>query len=56
MPVLDLFWSVLYIFLLFAWIWLVISVYVDIFRRPDLSGWGKAGWALSSSSCRGSAC
>jgi len=46
MPLLDLFWSVLYIFLLFAWIWLVISVYFDIFRSPDLSGWGKAGWAL----------
>ena len=32
--------------MLFAWIWLVISVYIDIFRSPDLSGWGKAGWAL----------
>ena len=37
MPLLDLFWTILYIFLLFAWIWLLISVFGDIFRN-DLSG------------------
>lgn len=46
MPLLDFFWSVLYVFLLFAWIWLVITVFFDIFRSADLSGWGKAGWSL----------
>jgi hypothetical protein len=46
MPLLDLFWSLLYIFLLIAWISLVISVVIDIFRSDDLSGWGKAGWSL----------
>jgi hypothetical protein len=45
MPLLDLFWTILYIFLLFAWIWLLISVFGDIFRS-DLSGWGKAGWTI----------
>lgn len=30
--------------LLFIWIWIAIGVVVDIFRSPDLSGWGKAGW------------
>ena len=45
MPLLDLFWTILYIFLLFAWIWLLISVFGDIFRS-HLSGWGKAGWTI----------
>ncbi len=46
MPLLDLFWSMLVLFIWIAWFWLFISVVVDIFRSSDLSGWGKAGWAL----------
>jgi hypothetical protein len=46
MPLLDLFWSMLWLFLWFAWIWLVVMVIFDIFRSDDLSGWGKAFWAL----------
>jgi hypothetical protein len=34
------------VFLWIAWIWLVISILIDIFRSDDLSGWGKAGWTL----------
>jgi len=45
MPLLDLFWTILYIFVLFAWIWLLIVVFGDIFRS-DMSGWGKAGWTI----------
>ncbi len=44
MPILDLFFSIIWFFLFVAWISLVISVFVDIFRSEDLSGWGKAGW------------
>jgi Phospholipase_D-nuclease N-terminal/Short C-terminal domain len=32
--------------LLFLWIWIAIGVIIDIFRSPDLSGWGKAAWLL----------
>jgi Short C-terminal domain/Phospholipase_D-nuclease N-terminal len=32
--------------LLFLWIWIAIGVVFDIFRSPDLSGWGKAAWLL----------
>jgi hypothetical protein len=32
--------------LLFIWIWIAIGVIADIFRSPDLSGWGKAVWLL----------
>jgi hypothetical protein len=46
MPLLDLFWSMLWFFMFFLWIWLLISLFADIFRSRDLSGWGKAGWVI----------
>jgi type VI protein secretion system component VasK len=46
MPLLDLFWTMLWFFLFIAWIWLLISIVTDIFRSDDLSGWGKALWIL----------
>jgi hypothetical protein len=46
MPLFDLFFSMLWFFLFVAWIWVLISVYADIFRSDDLSGWGKAFWVL----------
>ncbi|GMQ85893.1 MAG: SHOCT domain-containing protein [Acidimicrobiia bacterium] len=45
MPLFDLFWSMLWIFLFFVWIWLLISVFIDIFRT-DLSGLTKALWVV----------
>ena len=45
MPLLDLFWSMLWFFLFFLWIWLLITIFADIFRS-EISGWGKAGWVL----------
>jgi hypothetical protein len=42
----QVFFSMLYFFLFFLWIWLVITLFADIFRSPDLSGWGKAAWSL----------
>ncbi|MBV9918073.1 MAG: SHOCT domain-containing protein [Solirubrobacterales bacterium] len=32
--------------LLFLWIWIAVTVVVDIFRSHDLSGWAKAGWLV----------
>ncbi|HEX5696697.1 MAG TPA: SHOCT domain-containing protein [Acidimicrobiia bacterium] len=46
MPLMDLFWSMLWFFMFFLWIWLLISLFADIFRSDDLSGWGKAGWVI----------
>ena len=46
MPLMDLFWSMLWFFMFFLWIWLLISLFSDIFRSDDLSGWGKAGWVI----------
>ena len=45
MPLMDLFWTMLWFFLFIAWIWLMISIFSDVFRR-DMSGLGKAGWIL----------
>jgi hypothetical protein len=39
-------WSMIWFFLFFIWIWLLITVFADIFRSPDLSGWGKALWTV----------
>jgi hypothetical protein len=46
MPLLDLFWAMLWFYLFFIWIWLLISLFSDIFRSEDLGGWGKAGWTI----------
>jgi hypothetical protein len=45
-PLMDLFWAMLWFYLFFIWIWLLISIFSDIFRSADMGGWGKAGWTL----------
>ena len=45
-PLLDIFWTMLWFFLFFAWIWLLIIVFGDIFRSHDLGGWAKALWTI----------
>ena len=45
-PVLDLFWTILEFFLFFVWIWLLITVFADIFRSHDMGGWAKALWVI----------
>jgi len=45
-PLLNIFWTILVIFLWVIWFWILITVFIDIFRSPDLSGWGKALWFL----------
>ena len=42
----QVFWSMLWFFLFFIWIWLLIVVFADIFRSQDLSGWAKAFWTI----------
>ena len=45
-PLLNIFWTILLVFLWVIWFWILITVFIDIFRSPDLSGWGKALWFL----------
>jgi hypothetical protein len=45
-PLLSVFWSIFEFFLWVIWIWILIIVFIDIFRSHDLSGWAKALWFL----------
>lgn len=45
-PILDFFLTMLYFFLFIIWIWLLIMVFMDIFRSHDMGGWAKALWAI----------
>lgn len=46
MPLLDVFWAMLWLFLFVAWFWTVVSVIGDIFRSKDLGGGAKAFWVI----------
>ena len=45
-PLLSAFWTILEIFLFILWIWILIYVFMDIFRSRDLSGGAKALWFI----------
>ena len=45
-PLLDFFWTLFAIFRWVIWIWILIWIFIDIFRSHDLSGWAKALWFL----------
>jgi len=42
----QVFWSMLWFFLFFIWIWLLITVFADIFRSHDMGGFAKAMWVI----------
>jgi hypothetical protein len=53
MPVLATDWNfgnfllaMLSFFFFVIWIWLLFTVFADVFRRHDIGGWGKTGWVL----------
>ena len=43
-PFLDVLWSMIIFFVWVIWIWMMNLILTDVFRRHDLSGWGKAAW------------
>jgi hypothetical protein len=45
-PLLEVFWTMLIFFAFFVWIWLLITVFSDVFRRNDISGWVKVAWII----------
>jgi hypothetical protein len=45
-PFLDIFWTMLIFFFWIIWIWLLIIVFADIFRRRDLGGGAKTLWII----------
>jgi hypothetical protein len=42
----EFLWSILIFYLIFVYFMMLFRVIMDVFRRDDLSGWGKAGWFL----------
>src|SRR3954453_16167304 len=45
-PFLDVFWSMIIFFFWVIWIWIVVTVLIDIFRRSDIGGFSKALWVI----------
>ena len=45
-PLLNVIWTMFVFFGFVLWIWLMIMVFADLFRRDDVSGWGKAAWCI----------
>ena len=45
-PFLNILWSMILFFAWVIWIWMMIIILADVFRRKDISGWGKAAWIV----------
>ena len=45
-PFLNIFWTMIIFFAWVAWIWIAVTVLIDVFRRRDISGWAKAAWVI----------
>ncbi len=45
-PFIDVLWSMIIFFFWVIWIWIVITVLIDVFRRSDIGGWAKAAWVI----------
>lgn len=46
MPIIEVFWSIFLVFLLVAWIWVIISIIGDLFRSDDIGGFAKGIWIM----------
>ena len=45
-PFMNLLWSMIIFFAWVAWIWILIVILTDVFRRHDIGGWTKALWTI----------
>jgi len=45
-PFLNILWTTLIFFAWVIFIWIAITVLIDVFRRQDMSGWAKAAWVV----------
>jgi hypothetical protein len=45
-PFLDVFWTMIIFFLWVIWIWFLIAILTDVFRRHDIGGGKKALWCV----------
>ena len=45
-PFIEVFLMMLFFFCFVIWIWILFTVFADLFRRRDIGGWGKTGWII----------
>jgi phospholipase D-like protein/putative oligomerization/nucleic acid binding protein len=45
-PFLDIFWTIIIFFAWVAYIWILVAILTDVFRRRDIGGWAKAAWVV----------
>ena len=45
-PFMDVLWTMLIFFVWVVWIWIVVTVLIDVFRRHDIGGFAKALWVI----------
>jgi hypothetical protein len=45
-PFLNILWTMIIFFTWVVWIWMMVVILTDVFRRRDISGWGKAVWVI----------
>ena len=45
-PFLDILWTMIIFFTWVVWIWIMVVILTDVFRRRDISGWVKALWVI----------
>ena len=51
-PLLDIFWTMIEIFLFIVYIWILVAIFSDIFRSDDMGGGPRCSGSSSSSSFR----
>ena len=45
-PFLDILWTMIIFFAWVIWIWMMVVILTDVFRRRDIGGWTKAVWVV----------
>jgi Phospholipase_D-nuclease N-terminal len=45
-PFMDVLWTMIIFFCWVVWIWMMIAILTDVFRRRDIGGWAKAAWTV----------
>jgi hypothetical protein len=45
-PFLDVLWTIIIFFAWVVYIWMIVAIFGDVFRRRDIGGWRKAAWCV----------
>ena len=45
-PFMDIVWTMIIFFTWVMWIWMMVYIFTDVFRRRDIGGWHKAAWCV----------